>query len=95
MAVHLPLSTEAQAEAMTLMMASTNILSPANGNLIISPTQEIVMGLHYLTDSRQGELGEGITFATPNEVFLAQSQKKVGMHARIKLRLHASKTAAR
>ncbi len=91
MAVHLPLSIEAQVEAMTLMMATNNIFSPANGNPIISPTQDIVMGAYYLTVSRSSELGEGMIFATPNEVFLAHSQGKVGVHAMIKLRLPAHK----
>ena len=75
MAVHLPLSIEAQVEAMTLMMATNNIFSPANGNPIISPTQDIVMGSYYLTVSRgPARTGEGMVFATPNEVFLAHSQ---------------------
>src|SRR3954464_578458 len=99
MAVHLPLSIEAQVEAMTLMMSTNNIFSPANGNPIISPTQDIVMGSHYVTVSRPGEPGEyksenGVetgVYSSPNEVFLAFSQKKVGVHARIKLRLPASK----
>ena len=91
MAVHLPLSIEAQVEAMTLMMATNNIFSPANGNPIISPTQDIVMGAYYLTVSRPSEKGEGMTFSTPNEVFLAHSQKKVGVHAMINLRLPASR----
>ena len=81
MAVHLPLSIEAQVEAMTLMMATNNIFSPANGNPIISPTQDIVMGAYYLTVSRPNEKGDGMIFATPNEVFLAHSQGKVGVHA--------------
>jgi DNA-directed RNA polymerase subunit beta' len=84
---------------MTLMMATNNIFSPANGNPIISPTQDIVMGSYYLTVSRVGEKGEyrkdgnyevGV-YATPNEVFLAHSQGKVGIHAQIKLRLPAHK----
>ena len=99
MAVHLPLSIEAQVEAMTLMMSTNNIFSPANGNPIISPTQDIVMGSYYVTVHRPGEFGEyknenGIetgVYSSPNEVFLAFSQKKVGVHARIKLRLPASK----
>ncbi|MGE3818884.1 MAG: DNA-directed RNA polymerase subunit beta', partial [Isosphaeraceae bacterium] len=91
MAVHLPLSIEAQVEAMTLMMSTNNIFSPANGNPIISPTQDIVMGSYYLTVQRPGEPGEGMVFASPNEVFLAFSQKKVGVHARIKLRLPGHK----
>jgi DNA-directed RNA polymerase subunit beta' len=89
MAVHLPLSIEAQVEAMTLMMATNNIFSPANGNPIISPTQDIVMGAYYLTVSRPSELGEGMIFSAPNEVFLAHSQRKVGLHAMINLRLPA------
>src|SRR5271156_6389425 len=91
MAVHLPLSIEAQVEAMTLMMATNNIFSPANGNPIISPTQDIVMGSYYVTVSRPGEPGEGMPFSSPNEVFLAHSQKKVGVHAMINLRLPAHK----
>jgi DNA-directed RNA polymerase subunit beta' len=95
MAVHLPLSIEAQVEAMTLMMSTNNIFSPANGSPIISPTQDIVMGAYYLTVQRPGEKGEykkekgvetGI-YSSPNEVFLAYSQGKVGVHAAIKLRL--------
>jgi DNA-directed RNA polymerase subunit beta' len=100
MAVHLPLSIEAQVEAMTLMMSTNNIFSPANGSPIISPTQDIVMGSYYLTVPRPGEKGEykvenGIeqgVFSCPTEVFLAFSQKKVGVHAMIKLRLPPHKT---
>jgi len=91
MAVHLPLSIEAQVEAMTLMMSTNNIFSPANGNPIISPTQDIVMGSYFLTVSRPGEKGDGMTFASPNEVFLALSQKKITNHAPIKLRLPANR----
>jgi DNA-directed RNA polymerase subunit beta' len=99
MAVHLPLSIEAQVEAMTLMMSTNNIFSPANGSPIISPTQDIVMGSYYLTVHRPGEHGEyrkegtyetGL-YSTPNEVFLAFSQRKVGVHAMIKLRLPANR----
>src|SRR5271155_4735190 len=99
MAVHLPLSIEAQVEAMTLMMSTNNIFSPANGNPIISPTQDIVMGAYYLTVSRPNEMGEyrkegsvesGV-YATPTEVFLAKSQGKVGVPAMIKLRLPGHK----
>ena len=87
MAVHLPLSIEAQVEAMTLMMSTNNIFSPANGNPIISPTQDIVMGSYYLTVSRVHAKGDGMILATPNEVFLAHSQGKAHLHAQIKLRL--------
>jgi len=91
MAVHLPLSIEAQVEAMTLMMATNNIFSPANGNPIISPTQDIVMGSYYLTVLRAGQPGDGMTFSSPNEVFLAHSQGKLALHAPIKLRLPANR----
>ncbi len=91
MAVHLPLSIEAQVEAMTLMMSTNNIFSPANGNPIISPTQDIVMGSYYLTVSRPNEKGDGMIFATPNEVFLAHSHGKAVLHAQVKLRLPAHK----
>ena len=91
MAVHLPLSIEAQVEAMTLMMATNNIFSPANGNPIISPTQDIVMGSYFLTAVRAGEKGDGMVFSSPNEVFLALSLGKISHHAPIKLRLPASR----
>src|ERR1700710_1529106 len=71
MANPLPLSIEAQVEAMTLMMSTNNIFSPANGSPIISPNQDIVMGSYYLTVHRPGEKGEGMIFSSPNEVFLA------------------------
>ncbi|QDU64034.1 DNA-directed RNA polymerase subunit beta' [Planctomycetes bacterium Pan216] len=91
MAVHLPLSIEAQVEASTLMMSTNNIFSPANGAPIISPSQDIVMGCYYMTVPREGELGEGKIFASPMEVFLAFALKTVGVHARIKVRIPANK----
>jgi DNA-directed RNA polymerase subunit beta' len=92
MAVHLPLSIEAQVEASVLMMSTNNIFSPANGAPIISPTQDIVMGCYYLTVSRPPADGvEPPSFATPNEVFLAFSQGKVRVHTPIRLRLPAMK----
>jgi DNA-directed RNA polymerase subunit beta' len=96
MAVHLPLSIEAQVEAHVLMMSTNNIFSPANGQPIITPSQDIVMGCYYLTATR-GELGEavepgeGMVFTSPAEVFLAFAQKKIGVHARIKVRLPIDK----
>ncbi len=86
MAVHLPLSTEAQVEATTLMMSTNNIFSPADGSPILGPTRDIVVGSYYLTVHRPGERNEGMVFSSPNEVFLAFSQKDVGVHAMIKLR---------
>jgi DNA-directed RNA polymerase subunit beta' len=96
MAVHLPLSIEAQVEATVLMMSTNNIFSPANGQPIISPSQDIVMGCYYLTATRgetgdKVEPGEGMVFTSPAEVFLAYAQKKVGVHARIKVRLPIEK----
>src|SRR5262249_26339073 len=96
MAVHLPLSIEAQVEATVLMMSTNNIFSPANGQPIISPSQDIVMGCYYLTATRgdlgeSGEPGEGKTFASGEEAFAAFSQKKLGVHARIHVRLPTKK----
>ena len=96
MAVHLPLSIEAQVEATVLMMSTNNIFSPANGQPIISPSQDIVMGCYYLTATRGeagevGDPGEGMLFSSPAEVFLAYAQKKLGVHARIKVRLPRGK----
>jgi DNA-directed RNA polymerase subunit beta' len=91
MAVHLPLSIEAQVEATTLMMSTNNIFSPANGSPIISPSQDIVMGCYYLTLSKPSLQGEGMMFSSISEVHLAFAQKKVRMHARIKVRLPKDK----
>ncbi len=96
MAVHLPLSIEAQVEATVLMMSTNNIFSPANGQPIISPSQDIVMGCYYLTATRgdmgeSGEPGEGKTFSSVPEVFTAYAQKKLGVHARIYVRLPIDK----
>ncbi len=96
MAVHLPLSIEAQVEATVLMMSTNNIFSPANGQPIISPSQDIVMGCYYLTATRgdsgdQIEPGEGMVFSSPAEVFLAFAQRKIGVHARIRVRLPRGK----
>jgi DNA-directed RNA polymerase subunit beta' len=96
MAVHLPLSIEAQVEATVLMMSTNNIFSPANGAPIISPSQDIVMGCYYLTASRgepgeSVEPGDGMVFSSIAEVFLAFAQRKVGVHARIRVRLPIDK----
>ncbi|MCG6156723.1 DNA-directed RNA polymerase subunit beta' [Rubinisphaera margarita] len=87
MAVHLPLSIEAQVEATTLMMSTNNVFSPANGQPIITPSQDIVMGCYYLTLSRAGLKGEGLVFSSVNEVYMALEQDKVSRHAIVKLRL--------
>ena len=91
MAVHLPLSIEAQVEATTLMLSTNNIFSPANGQPIISASQDIVMGCYYLTVSTPGREGEGMTFASTQEVHTAFLQGKVKRHTRIKVRLPKDK----
>lgn len=114
MAVHLPLSIEAQVEASVLMMSTNNIFSPANGQPIITPSQDIVMGCYYLTadplmsftspggqiDERVKDyrkhlpinmVGEGMRFSSPEEVFRAFAARKIGVHARIRVRLPIEK----
>ncbi len=83
MAVHVPLSLEAQLEARVLMMSTNNILSPANGKPIIVPSQDIVLGLYYMTLDREGEKGEGMIFTNVNEIEQAIESKSVSLHARI------------
>ncbi|HET6519965.1 MAG TPA: DNA-directed RNA polymerase subunit beta', partial [Geminicoccaceae bacterium] len=87
MAVHVPLSLEAQLEARTLIMSTNNILSPANGKPIIVPTQDIVLGLYYLTLMRGREPGEGMTFADVTEVLHAYEVGEVSLHSRISCRI--------
>lgn len=87
MAVHVPLSAAAQAEARLLMLSAYNILSPAYGKAITSPTRDIVFGCYYLTLEKPGAKGEGKVFSTPNEVILAYESGAVDLHAKIKVRL--------
>jgi len=89
MAVHVPLSIEAQLEARTLMMSTNNILSPAHGEPIIVPTQDVVMGLYYLTRERVDAKGTGMAFADVAEVHRAYGNRAVDLHARIKVRINA------
>jgi DNA-directed RNA polymerase subunit beta' len=86
MAVHVPLSLEAQLEARVLMMSTNNILSPANGRPIIVPSQDIVLGLYYLSVERENEPGEGMAFADLAEIEHALSAGSVSLHTRIKAR---------
>ena len=86
MAVHLPLSAEAQAEARILMLSSNNILSPANGRPITTPTQDMVLGLYALTMEREGEVGEGRAFGSVAEAIMAHDQHSVSLQAKIKIR---------
>jgi len=87
MAVHLPLSIEAQVEAHTLMMSTNNIFSPASGSPIISPSQDVVMGCYYMTAALDSDKGDGMHFASFDEVQLAHSLGVVGTHASITVRL--------
>ena len=87
MAVHVPLSVEAQIEARVLMLSSNNILSPANGSPIIVPSQDIVLGIYYMTRPLEGARGEGRLFASPEEVRSAFDAEVLDLHAAIKVRL--------
>ncbi len=87
MAVHVPLSYEAQLEASLLMLSSHNILSPQNGSPIVVPTQDIVLGCYYLTKFKEGDKGEGMAFSSPEEVIIAYDNRVVGLHAKIKVRV--------
>ena len=87
MAVHVPLSVEAQSEARILMMSTNNILSPANGKPIIIPTQDIVLGIYYMTRERPYVKGEGKILSNTEEVRVAYDANEVDLHARIKVRL--------
>ncbi len=86
MAVHLPLSYEAQVEAHTLMMSTQNVFSPAHGNPIISPTQDMVLGIYYVTLGRAGMPGEGKAFSSPQEVVLACDTGGIHIHALVTVR---------
>jgi DNA-directed RNA polymerase subunit beta' len=88
MAVHVPLSYEAQLEASLLMLSSHNILSPQNGSPIVVPTQDIVLGCYYLTKYKEGDKGEGMTFSSPEEVIIAYDNRVVGLNAKIKVRIN-------
>jgi DNA-directed RNA polymerase subunit beta' len=87
MAVHVPLSIEAQIEARVLMMSTNNILSPANGDPIIVPSQDIVLGIYYLTRDRPLSKGEGKVFANSEEVTMAHDAGELDLHAAIKVRI--------
>ena len=86
MAVHVPLSLEAQAEARLLMLSANNLLSPASGRSIVTPTQDIILGVYYLTDVRDGLMGEGNYFSGIEDVLIALDHKVVHLNARIRLK---------
>ena len=88
MAVHVPLTLEAQLEARALMMSTNNILSPASGEPIIVPTQDVVLGLYYISREKVNVKGEGRVFADIAEVLRALGTREVALHARVKVRIH-------
>src|SRR3981189_1376082 len=87
MAVHVPLSIEAQLEARALMMSSNNILSPANGDPIIVPSQDVVLGLYYMTREKVGAKGEGMAFSDVAEVHRAYESRNIDLQAKVKVRV--------
>ena len=87
MAVHIPLSLEAQAEARVLMMSTNNILKPASGEPIIYPTQDIVLGIYYMTRERPSQKGEGMAFSSPEELMIAYENGEVSLHAKVKVKI--------
>ncbi|OAI30353.1 DNA-directed RNA polymerase subunit beta' [Methylomonas koyamae] len=87
MAVHIPLSVEAQLEARTLMMATNNILSPANGEPVINPSQDVVLGLYYISREKINAVGEGSVFSDVSEVMLALDSKAVELQTKIQVRI--------
>ena len=86
MAVHIPLSYESQLEARLLMLSSHNILSPSNGAPVVTPTQDQVLGMYYLTKSKSNELGEGKIFSNAKEVIIAYNEGAISLHAKMKVR---------
>jgi len=91
MAVHLPLSIEAQAEAHTLMMPTNNIFSPSNGSPVVGPSQDMVMGNYYLTCMNIGEKGEGMLFRDVFEAIMAYELDKVSLHSKVKVKISKNK----
>ncbi len=87
MAVHVPLSFESQIECRLLMLSANNLLRPSDGDPVMVPTQDIVLGIYYLTKSAQGRKGEGRAFCHPDEVFHAIAAEQVDLHAKIKVRV--------
>jgi DNA-directed RNA polymerase subunit beta' len=88
MAVHLPLSNEAILEAQLLMLGSHNILDPANGNPITVPSQDMILGLYYITKEREGVKGEGLTFYSGDEAIIALNEGRVDIHAKVNVRVN-------
>ncbi len=87
MAVHLPLSVEAQSECRFLLLSPNNLLKPSDGGPVAVPSQDMVLGIYYLTQERPGAKGEGMFFKSPNEAILAYENKAVTLHSRVKVRV--------
>lgn len=87
MAVHVPLSEEAQAEARVLMLASNNILAPKDGKPIVTPSQDMVLGNYYLSMEKEGAIGEGTVYGNYDEVMLAYENKIISLHTRIAIKM--------
>ncbi|HWJ66988.1 MAG TPA: DNA-directed RNA polymerase subunit beta', partial [Nocardioides sp.] len=87
MAVHLPLSAEAQAEARILMLSTNNILKPSDGRPVTMPSQDMIIGLFWLTAERDGELGEGRVFSSPAEAIMAYDRNEITLQSKVKIRL--------
>ena len=87
MAVHLPLSVEAQAECRFLLLSPNNLLKPSDGGPVAVPSQDMVLGIYYLTQERPGAIGEGMCFKSKNEAILAYENKAVTLHSRVKVRV--------
>ena len=87
MAVHLPLSVEAQAECRFMLLSPNNLLKPSDGGLVAVPSQDMVLGIYYLTQERPGAKGEGKFFKSVNEAILAYENGAVTLHSRIKVRM--------
>ena len=95
MAVHLPLSAEAQAEARFLMLAANNLLKPSDGKPVAVPSQDMVLGSYYLTMDKPGEPGEGKVFRDVNEALMAYNEHDVSLHANIKVKSRQRISATR
>ena len=87
MAVHVPLSAEAQAEARFLMLSSNNLLKPQDGNPVTVPTQDMILGCYYLTISREGAKGEGMVFSSIDEAYMAYNEHQIELHSRVGIRI--------
>ena len=91
MAVHVPISEEAQAEARILMLGANNILKPSDGNPIVTPGQDMILGNYYITIEKAGETGEGRVFRNPDEALMAYERREISLHTRIAVRVSGFK----